>query len=279
MDPILARKMWATLEPYHAMIYFAGEAFAAWEQLGFPKRGMGYFASRSAAMGRVTAGPVIATFYNFNPELVSSFIPSAWAIASPDEVLAARLVAADGALARLLGGEIGAPAMRRAAAVARSAAEACPAPGRPLFAAHATLPWPDEPHLALWHALTLLREFRGDGHVAALVEAELDPVEALVSYAATDGAPSAGFYRRSRGWTEADFAAAAERLQARGWLEGSTITATGLAGREAIEQATDRMAMAPWRAIGQEAADSLRAEIRPWSRAIVAAGGLASLID
>ena len=33
------------------------------------------------------------------------------------------------------------------------------------------LPWPDAPHLALWHAITLLREFRGDGHIACLVDA------------------------------------------------------------------------------------------------------------
>jgi hypothetical protein len=187
------------------------------------------------------------------------------------------MAAADEALRRMLGGEVASGAMREAAAMARSAAGACPAHGRALFAAHAALSWPDEPHLALWHAITLLREFRGDGHVAALLAADLDPVEALVSYSATDGAPSSTFYQRSRGWSEEEFTTAAGRLRERGWLDGSTLTDAGLAGREELEQATDRMAMAPWLAIGRDAADALRATVRPWSRAIVAAGGLAGI--
>ncbi|RPI24218.1 MAG: hypothetical protein EHM57_02980, partial [Actinobacteria bacterium] len=132
MDTILARKMWATLEPYHAMIYFADEAFARWEALGFPRRGMGYFASRAAAMGRVEAGPVIATFYNFNPDLVARYIPAAWDLASPATVLDARLAAVDEALRRMLGDEVESPALREAAAVAGSAARACHPHGRPL---------------------------------------------------------------------------------------------------------------------------------------------------
>jgi hypothetical protein len=266
--------MWATLEPYHAMIYFADEAFAAWEALGFPHRAMGYFASRSAAMGPVGAAPVAAAFYNFNPGLVARFIPAAWDLAPPHVVLEARLTAVDAALVRMLGDQVGTPEMATAAEVARRAAEFCPPHGRPLFAAHAALGWPDDPHLALWLAITLLREFRGDGHIAALLAAGLDPVEALVSYSATDGTPSPNFYKKSRGWGDDDFAAAADRLRHRGWFDGSALTEAGIAGRESLETETDRMAMAPWLAIGEEAADELRATVRPWSRAIVAAGGL-----
>jgi hypothetical protein len=274
MDTIVARKTWATLEPYHAMIYFADEAFQRWEALGFPHRGMGYFASRSAAMGPVAAGTVVATFFNFNPAVVARFIPAAWQLASPGDILAARLAAADEALRRMLGDAINDPTIIAAAASARTAAEACGSHGRPLFAAHAELPWPEEPHLTLWHATTLLREFRGDGHVAALLSADLDPVEALVSYSATGGAPSPGFYKKSRGWSDEDFAAAADRLRNRGWLDGDELSDVGRAGRERLEAETDRMAMAPWLAIGEEAATELRAMVRPWSRTIVGGGGM-----
>ncbi len=43
--------------------------------------------------------------------------------------------------------------------------------------------------LALWHAATVLREHRGDGHVAALVAAGLDGRQALVTMAATGAVP------------------------------------------------------------------------------------------
>ena len=114
-------------------------------------------------------------------------MPAVWESASPEAVLAARLRAVDATLRRLLGEE--ADRLRRrwreAAELALRAAEACTRTARPLYAAHADLPVPDEPHLALWHAATLLREHRGDGHLAALLAPELDPLEALVSHTAT----------------------------------------------------------------------------------------------
>lgn len=271
MDPILARKMWATLEPVHAMIYFVPEGFAAWEELGFPHRGMGYFASRSAAMGQVEAAVVSATFFNFNPTLVARFIPAAWELASPAQVLAARYEAADAALRRLLGDALDSEDMSWAADAAIEAARAAAPDGRPLFAAHAVLPVPAEPHLRLWHALTLLREFRGDGHVQALVAASLSGLQAVVSYAATGNGFSRDFYRRSRGWSEEEWALGEESLRALGWLDDDgQLTDTGRAGREMIEATTDRLALAPWTAIGEEAADRLRATVRPWARAIAA---------
>lgn len=272
METIIARKMWATLEPYHAMIYFASEAFAAWEELGFPKRGMGYFASRSGAMGRVEPSVVSAVFYNFHPGLVARFLPEAWEIADPPAVVEARYAAADAALRRMLGEEVTSPEMAWSAEAAMEAALACPPDGRPLFAAHAALEAPDEPHMKLWHALTLLREFRGDGHVQSLVSAGISGLEAVVSYAATGELFDAAFYRRSRGWSDDEWADGEELLQAQGWMgTDGVLTDTGRAGRAAIESATDRLAMAPWEAIGQETADRLRATIRPWSRTLAAA--------
>ncbi|MDQ3782939.1 MAG: hypothetical protein M3349_08405 [Actinomycetota bacterium] len=275
MEPLLARKMWATLEPVHAMVYFAPEAFEAWERLGFPHHGMGYFASRSAAMGRVGAAVVSASFYNFHPGLVARFIPAAWDHASPEDIIEARFDAVDTALRRFLGYAVASAEMADAADTAMEAAAACPPGGRPLFAAHADLLAPESAHLRLWHALTLLREFRGDGHVQALVSAGMSATGALASYAATGEAFEAEFYRRSRGWSEEDWAGAVEDLRQRKWLDGEgRLTDEGRAGREAIEVATDRLAAAPWAAIGEAAADRLRATVRPWSRGIVAQGGL-----
>src|SRR5205085_390162 len=122
--------------------------------------------------------------------------------------------------------------------------------GRPLYAANAALPWPDAPHLVLWSAATRLREHRGDGHVAALLAAPLDPCEANVALTATGSAPD-GMQREYRWWSEADWQAAVARLQQRGWLDAAgTFTAAGRAAREAVEQRTDALALGPWEHLG-----------------------------
>src|SRR4051794_33948806 len=142
------------------MLYFAPEAVAAYGELGLRGRA-GYFASRSAALGAVPAPVVVATFYNFNPVLVGESIADAWSATEPAAVLAARYAAADQALRGTLGDAITPSERRRAADLLRAAAETVTGDvtGRPLFAAHAALPWPAEPHLVLWHAQTLLREY------------------------------------------------------------------------------------------------------------------------
>src|SRR6187397_1422461 len=137
MEPVMARKMWRTLEPYHGMIYFAPEATAAYEALGVMGFD-GYFASRAAPMGAVPAEVVIATFFNFNPEIVRHSIPRAWSSATPAALLDARLSAADGMLRRTLGDGVHAPEVARAAELARIAADGASVAGRPLYAGHAS---------------------------------------------------------------------------------------------------------------------------------------------
>lgn len=271
MEPVMARKMWRTLEPYHGLIYFAPEASAAYEALGIEGFD-GYFASRAAAMGAVPAGVVVATFFNFEPDVVARAIPRAWEAAAPAQLLEARLAAADEALRRATGQALDGDDVVRAAELARRAADHCRAPGRPLYAAHADLAWPEAPHLALWHAITLLREFRGDGHIACLVEAGLDGIDALVVHAASGEVPRSAL-QTSRGWTDAAWHASVDRLAARGLLDGEgAFTEAGAALRQRIEDQTDRLALAPWAALGDEACDELRQIVRPLSQAIVSSG-------
>ena len=179
MEPVMARKMWRTLEPYHGLIYFAPEATAAYEALGVMGRG-GYFASRAAPMGAVPAEVVIATFFNFNPELVRNAIPAAWDATTPATLLDARLSACDAALRGALAEVVDDPSIAaRRRAGARPPPRGAPPPGDRSTPATRACAWPVEPHLALWHAISLLREFRGDGHIACLVDAGLDGIDAL----------------------------------------------------------------------------------------------------
>jgi hypothetical protein len=273
MDSQLARKMWRTLEPYHGLIYFAPEATAAYEALGVTGVN-GYFASRAAPMGAVPADVVIATFFNFNPDVVRQAIPAAWEVTTPAQLLEARLAGADAALRRAAGDLLDDPGVGRAAELARTAAAGCTTAGRPLYAGHASLPWPDPPHLALWHAISLLREFRGDGHIACLVEAGLEGIDALVVHAASGEVPRVAL-QTTRRWDDDAWDASVARLAERGLLDpDGSFTEAGAALRQHIEDRTDALAMAPWDALGADGCDELRGLVRPLSKAIVTSGGL-----
>jgi hypothetical protein len=272
MEPIVARKTWRTLEPYHGIVYFSAEATARYAALGIEGRA-GYFASRSAPMGAVAAEVVIATFFNFHPALVRSAIPEAWNTATPAKILEARHAAIDDTLRDILGDDLSDRAeVLTAAGLAKQAAEACTPEGRALFAGHASLEWPDEPHLILWHAITLLREFRGDGHIAALVDAGLDGCESRGPPPAAGGGPAKG-RGDTRAWSDVEWTAAVERLADRGIVDaGGGFTDSGRTLRADIEGRTDELALAPWRAIGEDACNELREIVRPLSKAIVESG-------
>jgi hypothetical protein len=276
VTPALARRVWRDVEPAHTMIYFVPEAPAAYARAGVSDPAMGYFGSRAAALGRVPAEVVIACFFNFNPDLVRHAIPAAWDIAAPEALLAARVEAADNALRRGLGEALNSEALAEAAELARRAAVvACDHPeGRPLFAAHAALSWPEAPHLVLWHAQTLLREFRGDGHIAALVLAGLSGLEANVLHAAS-GEISARFLRDSRAWPDEQWNSAIERLRADGLLapgQELSLTEAGQRLRQGIEDRTDEASVAPYTALGEDGCERLRELARPIRRAILDAG-------
>ena len=93
---------------------------------------------------------------------------------------------------------------------------AAPRAGRALFAATAALPRPADPLDALWHDVTALREFRGDGHVAALVAAGLTGCSANRLMYALGLVPAN--QRERRGWSEPEWERALGELLERGWL-------------------------------------------------------------
>ena len=219
MDAHDAGRTARSLETLHALCYFSAEVESSLVDLGLRKGRMCYFAGRAAAMGRVGAGPVTATFYVFNPSLVGHFIPSAWELASPEDVHEARYRGVDTAYRNLLGDDVVVSAeMEEAAGIARELAAGCTPEGRALHAAHADLAWPEEPHLVLFHALTLVREHRGDGHVAALVHAGLSGREALVTHTATGKGFTVPAAQATRGWSAAEWQDSVDALADRGLM-------------------------------------------------------------
>jgi hypothetical protein len=275
MEPLVARKTHRTLEIIHGLVYFAPEATEAYAELGVTGRS-GYFASRSAAMGPASADLVIATFFNFNPALVRRAMDGVWDITTPAALLEARHRAAGEAIRNRVGELADSPEVAEAASLARIAAEeAClHLSGKPLFAGHATLPWPDEPLMVLWHAQTLLREFRGDVHIAAMTAEGIDGCEALVCHAAS-GEISREALQTSRAWPDEGWDAAVASLQRKGHLNADgSFTDKGAQSRQWVEDQTDAGALVAYEPLGDDGCERLRFLARPISKAIVASGPL-----
>lgn len=292
--PSGARRLWHVLEPVHAVTYFAPECDEAYRTLGLKGFWMGYFASRSAPMGPVPPAVVTATFFNFRPSMVERALPDAWGFASPGAVLDARLTASVAALQRLLAravagaGPVPADAepssrladpldrsdLTEAADLAEAAARACRPDGRSLFAALSSVPWPTETLARLWHAASLLREHRGDGHVIANVASGIDGLGSHLLQVAVGGVPRERL-QPARGWTDEEWAAGVAALTERGLLTGDgSATEAGRAVRARVEDLTDELAVGPWAALGPAGTARVHQLVGPWARRIIAGGGV-----
>ncbi|GGS32913.1 hypothetical protein AB0E75_13895 [Streptomyces griseoviridis] len=268
------RRCHNVLNSLHSTHYFSPDLGRELGALGVTDPRAVNFAVRAAALGPVGAGAVTAAFYNYKHELVARYVPEVWATVTPEQALAARARAVDATLRRLLGeAAVASAEMTEAAGLALRAAEGCTRGARPLYSAHADLPVPEEPHLAYWHAATLLREHRGDGHLAVLAAAGLDGLEALVTHTATGKGLAPKWVFGTRGWSQEEWDAAAARLRERGLLDGAgELTGEGVALREEIERETDRLDAGPYEHLGAAGVARLTELGTAFARAALGAG-------
>jgi hypothetical protein len=270
-EPRLARRFFDRFEPVHAVTYFSPESRAAFDGLGYRGFWMGYFAGRSAPLGVVSAPVVTALFYNFAASRVMKALPAAWDVAPPSAALRAR---EDSAVAALRRYGLTDDDVRRAAGLAAKAARTAPVDGRPLFAANSALPWPTEPLAVLWHATTLLREQRGDGHVAVLASSGLSGRECNVLHAAAGRVPPETIMR-SRDYDEDQWRHHANQLAERGLLDaGGALTDAGRELKQHIEDTTDVLALRALDGLDDAEVEDLFAGLTPIARVVVAAGDL-----
>jgi hypothetical protein len=260
----LSRKAWGDLEALHVVGYFAPQPTQRYVDLGLDPR-LSYFPSRAAAFGEAGPGLTLATFYVFAPWLVEAALPSAWDTASPAQLVEARRTGVGEALNDVLGE----PDVGEALGIAREVCAHLSPQGRPLYAAHAELPWPDDSLLGLWHAATLVREHRGDGHVSVLLARGIDPVEATVLGGLWSG--TTRFLRKTRGWSDEELASATDRLRDRGWLDADGgLTELGKTERHQVERDTDELALEGWAHIGVEATARLHELVAPLREKVMA---------
>ena len=270
-----ARRLRNAVEPLAAGIYFAPEAHEAYAKLGFsPSQasndgvqmpdGVAYFASRGACLGQVHGDVIAAAFGVFNPEIVVPLVASAWTITDAPTILEAREHGARESLRRMLGDPP--KGCERATELLRRGASAARGEGRHLFSGLRSLGFPGDPIGDLWRAADLVREHRGDSHIAAWISHGFDATEISLITEPYIGLPMRT-YSRSRAWSDADFDAALERMTSRGYFKDGEITQDGLDAREAIEVTTDQQEASIVDAIGDDF-DELCELLEPWADAI-----------
>jgi hypothetical protein len=268
-----ARRLFELVEPVAVVTYLAAEPTEAVMALGVGTVWDAYFAGRAAPLGRdVPAEVVHALFYNFAPGEVARHIPRVWDRVTPEAANAARARGSVAALRRILGDFADSPGVARAAELVIKAGTSAPMEGRALYAAVRTLPLPTEPLARLWHGANLLREHRGDGHVAALVAVGIGGTEAHVLHALSEGTPAEQFGRVSH-LPSAQLAAVVDGMHARGLVGADGwLTDAGEQAKERIEELTDELAAPAYDVLSPDELARLIEDLEPLAEVLVAAG-------
>ncbi|WP_096288737.1 hypothetical protein [Glutamicibacter sp. BW80] len=233
-----------------------------------------YLAGRLSPAGIVSGNGASSLLYSFSAAMLNRRVPLVWDAISPAAAIEARFVAIDRTLTEYLPADlISGESMVLAASLARKAADACAAEGRPMFGALKNIEYPEPAYLALWHACTLLREYRGDGHIDVLREHGLSGIQSLVFHSSTPMGMPMEVVREKRGWSVKDWTDAAQSLASLGLLNGAgQITDKGLALHWSIESETDTGSRQPFESLGITDTRALSDLMQPMVRAMVSNG-------
>jgi hypothetical protein len=267
----MARRMFELVEPIGMIPYAADEPNEAMFALGFTNYWDTYFASRAAPLGFATAEVVDALFYSFAPGEVARHIPKVWDTTTPEAAIAARRLGCTRALRRILADHIDSPAFARTTELLTKAATSAPLEGRPMYAALRALAIPDDVVTRLFHAASLLREHRGDGHIAALMIEGVGRLEAHVFLALDMGIPAKKFGRIHH-LPEPQLDALIGGMRDRGligddgWLSGE-----GRAVKQRVEALTDDLAAKPYESLTPDELDELMSLLEPLAALLIAA--------
>ncbi|GAA0246956.1 SCO6745 family protein [Cryptosporangium japonicum] len=265
---MISRRLYDLLEPICLVTYFQDECNEELAALGHRTYWDGYFASRAAPLGRVPAEVVHAAFYSFAEGEAARHIPSAWETIPPEASVAARERGSAASLRRILGELADSPGLVRAADLTTRAATSASTAGRVMYAGMRTLPVPSDPVARLWHSATMLREHRGDGHIAALLSEGIGGTEAHLLSALDLGIYPAETFGRVHHLPAERLAAVMDGLRERGLVDADgRFTDAGRATKDRIEARTDELAAPPYEALSPAELDALITELEPLSAA------------
>jgi helix-turn-helix protein len=260
-------RMFELVEPIATVTFsqVPNEAFLA---LGMRNYWDGYFAGRAAPLGLAPAEVVHAVFYNFADGEVARHIPWVWSKTTPQEAIAVRERSSATALRQMIGHLADSPTLVRVADLATRAALSAPTEGRALYAGLRALAVPAEPVARLWHAATLLREHRGDGHNTALIAHGIGGTQAHVLLALSLGMKAQEFGRLHH-LPKAHLAAVLDGLRSRGLVDtAGGFTNAGRQTRQRIEALTDELAAPAYDVLSTDELDDLTAGLEPIATAL-----------
>ena len=267
----MARRMFELVEPIGVVPYSTDEPNEAMFALGFTNYWDTYFAGRAAPLGLATAEVVDALFYNFAPGEVARHIPKVWDTTTPEAAIAARQAGCTKALRRILGDHVDTPAFARAADLLTNAGMSAQREGRPMYAALLALPIPDDVVTRMFHAASLLREHRGDGHIAALMVEGVGRLEAHVLLALAMDMPAEKFGRIHH-LPAAQVGEVIDGMRARGLIgEDGWLSEEGRAVKQRVEDLTDDLAAKPYEVLEPGELDELMATLEPLAALLLAA--------
>src|SRR4051812_37928778 len=259
----MARRMFELVEPIGVIPYSADEPNEAMFALGFTDYWDTYFAGRAAPLGVVPAEVVDALFYNFAPGEVARHIPKVWSITTPEAAIAARRTGCANALRRILIDHVDAAAFARATELLLKAGTSAPVEGRPKYAALRAIPVPDDVVVRLFHAASLLREHRGDGHITALMAEGIGGLEAHALYALGMDMPAEKFGRIHH-LPAVQLAALIGGMRDRGLIgDDGWLSEQGRAVKQRVEALTDDLAVKPYEALEPDELDELMSILEP----------------
>ncbi len=267
----MARRMFELVEPIGVIPYSADEPNEAMSALGFTDYWDIYFAGRAAPLGLAPAEVVAALFYNFAPGEVARHIPKVWRATTPEAAIAARQMGCAKALRRILGDRVDTPAFARTAALLVKAATSAPFDGRPMYAALRAIPIPDDVVARLFHAASLLREHRGDGHIAALMVEGVGGLEAHVLLALDMDVPAEEFGRIHH-LPAAQLDSVIGGMRDRGLVgDDGWLSEQGRAVKQRVESITDDLAAKPYASLEPGELDELMVSLEPLAALLLAA--------
>lgn len=226
-----------------------------------------YLWGRAVGLGDPPGEVVAAAFGVYEPRLVTAVYEHARRQCGRAGFLAAREEATIASLSDILGDVD----VTGSVAVLRRGVEAADNCGRALFSGLNSLDWPDDPVGQLWRACDLLREHRGDSHMAVWIAAGLGPVAVNLLTELWLGMPLGVYTAMRRGWPEADIVSAVAELEARGLVSGAEITAAGRVFRDQLEDRTDALEQPVVDAMGEDFEPVIQA-LDTWSTTIAASG-------
>jgi hypothetical protein len=268
----VARRMFELVEPIGVIPYSADEPNETMFALGFTNYWDTYFAGRAAPLGASCPPEVVdALFYNFAPGEVARHIPKVWRTTTPEAAIAARQAGCANALRRILADHVRTPAFARGTELLMKAATSAPVEGRPMYAALRAIPIPDDMVIRLFHAASLLREHRGDGHITALMSEGVGGLEAHALFALGMDMPAEKFGRIHH-LPPAQIAAVIDGMRDRGLIgEDGWLSEQGRAVKQRVESLTDDLAARPYESLEPEELDELVALLEPLAALLVAA--------